>query len=58
MVDEKHDSDRAQEFLGGASIHGAKSGVAHLTFKSDIDALLQTRRLINFLQQHLLVQLM
>jgi propionyl-CoA carboxylase beta chain len=38
-----------QEDLGGASVHGAKSGVAHLTFKSDIDALLQTRRLINFL---------
>jgi len=38
-----------QEELGGASVHGAKSGVAHLTFKSDIEALLQTRRLINFL---------
>jgi propionyl-CoA carboxylase beta chain len=38
-----------QEDLGGASVHGAKSGVAHLTFKSDIEALLQTRRLINFL---------
>ncbi len=38
-----------QEELGGASVHGSKSGVAHLTFKSDIEALLQTRRLINFL---------
>ncbi len=38
-----------QEDLGGASVHGSKSGVAHLTFKSDIEALLQTRRLINFL---------
>jgi propionyl-CoA carboxylase beta chain len=39
----------SQEDLGGASVHGYKSGVAHLTFKSDIEALLQTRRLINFL---------
>jgi propionyl-CoA carboxylase beta chain len=39
----------SQEDLGGASVHSAKSGVAHLSFKSDIDAILQTRRLINFL---------
>lgn len=39
----------SQEELGGASVHGSLSGVAHLTFKSDIDAILQTRRLINFL---------
>jgi propionyl-CoA carboxylase beta chain len=39
----------SQEDLGGASVHGSKSGVAHLVFKSDIEALLQTRRLINFL---------
>jgi propionyl-CoA carboxylase beta chain len=39
----------SQEDLGGASVHTAKSGVAHLSFKSDIDAILQTRRLINFL---------
>jgi propionyl-CoA carboxylase beta chain len=39
----------SQEELGGASVHGFKSGVAHLVFKSDIEALLQTRRLINFL---------
>lgn len=38
-----------QEELGGASVHAAKSGVAHLSFSNDIDALLQTRRLINFL---------
>lgn len=38
-----------QEELGGASVHSTKSGVAHLTFKSDIEALLQARRLINFL---------
>jgi propionyl-CoA carboxylase beta chain len=39
----------SQEDLGGASIHHKKSGVAHLTFKNDIEALLQVRRLINFL---------
>jgi propionyl-CoA carboxylase beta chain len=39
----------SQEDLGGASIHTVKSGVAHLSFKSEIEALLQTRRLINFL---------
>jgi len=38
-----------QEDLGGASVHAHKSGVAHLSFSSDIEALLQTRRLINFL---------
>ncbi len=41
--------DISQEDLGGAKVHSEKSGVAHLTFKSDIDALLQARRLINFL---------
>lgn len=39
----------SQEDLGGAFVHSAKSGVAHLTFKSDIETLLQARRLINFL---------
>jgi propionyl-CoA carboxylase beta chain len=39
----------SQEDLGGASMHTSKSGVAHLSFKSDIEAILQTRRLINFL---------
>ncbi|MES2677785.1 MAG: acyl-CoA carboxylase subunit beta [Pseudomonadota bacterium] len=38
-----------QEELGGAKVHATKSGVAHLTFKNDVDALLQTRRLVNFL---------
>ena len=38
-----------QEELGGASVHAHKSGVAHLSFSSDVEALLQTRRLINFL---------
>lgn len=38
-----------QEELGGASVHAHKSGVAHLSFVNDVEALLQTRRLINFL---------
>ena len=38
-----------QEELGGAHTHSTKSGVAHLTFTNDIETLLQTRRLINFL---------
>lgn len=39
----------SQEDLGGASVHSSKSGVAHLSFKSEIEAILQTRRLVNFL---------
>ncbi len=39
----------SQENLGGSSVHSTKSGVAHLTFKHDVEALLQTRRLVNFL---------
>ncbi len=38
-----------QEDLGGASVHTVKSGVAHLSFTNDVETLLQTRRLINFL---------
>ena len=38
-----------QEQLGGAYVHSTKSGVAHLTFENDIYALLQVRRLTNFL---------
>lgn len=38
-----------QESLGGAYVHSNTSGVAHLSFENDIQALLQTRRLINFL---------
>ena len=35
--------------LGGARVHTQKTGVADLAFDSDIDALLQARRLLNFL---------
>jgi propionyl-CoA carboxylase beta chain len=38
-----------QEELGGASTHTKKSGVADLAFQNDIEALVQTRRLFDFL---------
>ncbi len=38
-----------QEKLGGAKIHTAKSGVADLAFKNDVELLLETRRFFNFL---------
>jgi propionyl-CoA carboxylase beta chain len=41
--------DVSQEDLGGAHIHSTQSGVADLAFDNDIDALVQTRRLFNFL---------
>lgn len=39
----------SQEELGGASVHTIKSGVADLAFDNEIETLLQTRRLFNFL---------
>jgi propionyl-CoA carboxylase beta chain len=41
--------DVTQEELGGAKTHTTKTGVADLCFDSDIDALIQARRLFNFL---------
>lgn len=38
-----------QEDLGGADVHGKHTGVADLVYDNDIEALLQVRRLINFL---------
>jgi propionyl-CoA carboxylase beta chain len=38
-----------QEKLGGASIHTAKTGIADKAYDNDIDLLLQTRRLFDFL---------
>ncbi len=38
-----------QEDLGGADTHTHKTGVADLAYNNDIEALLQTRRLFNFL---------
>ena len=43
-----HETVTSEE-LGGAKVHASKSGVAHAAFKNDIEALLQARRLINFL---------
>lgn len=37
------------EDLGGATTHTTRSGVADLSFANDVDALLMTRRLFNFL---------
>lgn len=41
--------DVTQEKLGGAAVHSQKTGVADLAFDNDIEALLQVRRLFNFL---------
>ncbi|MCB2081126.1 MAG: acyl-CoA carboxylase subunit beta, partial [Rickettsiales bacterium] len=41
--------DVTQEALGGAELHTSKTGVADLRFDNDVDALIQARRLINFL---------
>ena len=39
----------SQEVLGGADTHTQKTGVADLAYNTDIELLLQTRRLFNFL---------
>lgn len=41
--------DITKEDLGGASVHGPTSGVADNTYPNDIELLLQTRRLFDFL---------
>jgi propionyl-CoA carboxylase beta chain len=38
-----------QEDLGGAITHTTKSGVAHLAFENDVEALLELRRFMDFL---------
>ncbi len=43
-----HEEVTAEE-LGGAATHTTKSGVAHLAFDNDINALMMVRRLMNFL---------
>jgi propionyl-CoA carboxylase beta chain len=43
-----HEEVTAEE-LGGAISHTTKSGVADLAFETDVDALLMTRRLFNYL---------
>ncbi len=44
------------EELGGASVHAVKSSVADGAFENDIDALLQMRRLVDFLPESNLEQ--
>jgi propionyl-CoA carboxylase beta chain len=41
--------DVTQEKLGGSDIHTIKTGIADLAFNNDIETLLQTRKLLNFL---------
>lgn len=38
-----------QEELGGADVHGKHTGVADMVYDNDIEALMQVRRLINYL---------
>lgn len=38
-----------QEQLGGARTHTAKSGVAHVAFENDVEALARTREFVDFL---------
>jgi propionyl-CoA carboxylase beta chain len=38
-----------QEELGGADVHSTHTGVADMVYDNDIEALLQVRRLVNFL---------
>jgi propionyl-CoA carboxylase beta chain len=40
------------EELGGASVHTTKSSVADGAFENDVEALLQVRRLVDFLPMH------
>lgn len=39
----------SHEDLGGANVHAKRTGVADLAFDNDIEALIQVRRMINFL---------
>ncbi|KAI8922227.1 carboxyl transferase [Powellomyces hirtus] len=41
--------DVSQEELGGAKVHTTKSGVAHLAFDNDIEALARLREFVDFL---------
>jgi len=41
--------DVTQEKLGGASVHATKTGIADKAFENEIEALMQARRLFNFL---------
>ncbi|MDK9721641.1 MAG: acyl-CoA carboxylase subunit beta [Rhodospirillales bacterium] len=43
-----HETVTAEE-LGGAATHSSKSGVSDMAFENDVEALLQVRRLVDFL---------
>ena len=43
--------DVTQQELGGAQVHTSVSGVAHLAFENDVDALTRLRSFVNFLPQ-------
>ena len=43
--------DVTQQELGGAKVHTTTSGVAHLAFENDCDALNQLRYFLSFLPQ-------
>lgn len=42
----------SSEELGGASVHGSKSGNAHFTFETEEKALDEVRKLLSYLPQH------
>lgn len=44
--------DLTQEALGGASVHGSKTGVADIIADNEIDALLMVRKLLTYLPQN------
>lgn len=44
--------DVSVEALGGASVHSAKTGLAHFTAKDDVKAIEQTRRLLGYLPEN------
>jgi propionyl-CoA carboxylase beta chain len=48
--------DITRDELGGAQIHAEKSGIADAVYDNDLDALLQIRRLIDFLHREAVSQ--
>lgn len=42
----------SSEDLGGASVHGSKSGVSHFTASNELDAMNQLRKLLSYIPQN------
>jgi len=42
----------SSEDLGGASVHGSKSGVSHITASNELDAINQLRKLLSYIPQN------